>query len=141
MAVSVTGSRHYRQSSAGAADPLSDAALHSRLVRSPPPSRARRRAAPFFEIHEKAKIVVSVPARPAVPCVQLSVRVVADCRAFGRIMDSEVVNRGLIKTELRAPKPFRNFFVVAELKRCPASKNVTSIPRDYCWQITNQLNI
>ncbi|KAF0294868.1 hypothetical protein FJT64_007503 [Amphibalanus amphitrite] len=35
-----------------------DAQLHSRLVRSPPPSRSRRRTSPFFEIHEKAKIVV-----------------------------------------------------------------------------------
>ncbi|XP_043234227.1 uncharacterized protein LOC122387801 isoform X2 [Amphibalanus amphitrite] len=47
-----------RTSSAGAGDPLSDAQLHSRLVRSPPPSRSRRRTSPFFEIHEKAKIVV-----------------------------------------------------------------------------------
>ncbi|KAF0301343.1 hypothetical protein FJT64_026348 [Amphibalanus amphitrite] len=50
--------RPVRQSSAGAGDPLSDAQLHSRLVRSPPPSRSRRRTSPFFEIHEKAKIVV-----------------------------------------------------------------------------------
>ena len=50
-----------RQSSAGAGDPLSDAELHPRLVRSPPPSRNRRRTAPaFFQIHEKANIVVSV---------------------------------------------------------------------------------